>query len=189
MNFSRDPDSWGPAMWQSLHCMAHHLPSKVPLETQKSFQAMVESLPQLLPCKACGDHLRQHLADDPVGPNLGTRDSIEQWLIRLHNAVNVQTGKRVLSQAEAVLANDEMCGPAGRLHMTDHDSTAHVAEAEQVLPKTAVSASLHWLLALLLPPRALQQIRIEHMPRKQLTLRQCRDFLPDVHSVLHEGGC
>merc|ERR1719230_862583 len=112
MDLSRDPDSWGPSMWRSLHCIAHHMPPRLPGESQESFKAMVNSLPQLLPCKVCGDHLKQYLAEDPVNSHLGTRDDMEQWLVRLHNKVNLGIGKPALSAAEAFQSIDGDCGDA-----------------------------------------------------------------------------
>merc|ERR1719161_2583932 len=91
VDLSKDPASWGPSMWRSLHCIAHHLPPRLPGESQESFKTLVESLPQLLPCKVCGQHLTQHLVEDPVTNHLATRDDVEQWLVQLHNKVNQET--------------------------------------------------------------------------------------------------
>eukprot|EP00439_Symbiodinium_sp_Y106_P038423 s1177_g4.t1 len=61
------PSSWGPALWKSLHCMVHSMPASLPPEQQHSFEAMMNSLPSALPCNSCGEHLQQHLNDDPLG--------------------------------------------------------------------------------------------------------------------------
>ncbi|OLQ09042.1 putative FAD-linked sulfhydryl oxidase [Symbiodinium microadriaticum] len=103
------PSSWGPAMWKSLHCMVHSMPASLPPEQQHSFEAMMNSLPSALPCNSCGEHLQQHLHDDPVAPYLGTRDSLERWLVRLHNTVNHETGKAVVPEPEALANIDKMC--------------------------------------------------------------------------------
>ena len=118
----------GPAMWKSLwafeakislfgrHCMVHNMPQSLPADQQRSFGDMMSSLPSVLPCSSCGDHLRQHLLDDPPGPHLAYRDDLERWLVRLHNTaacllalgclaaleVNLETGKAPVPEAEAV---------------------------------------------------------------------------------------
>ncbi|CAJ1383236.1 unnamed protein product [Effrenium voratum] len=103
------PSAWGPPMWKSLHCMAHGMPDTLAPEQQRSFEEMMNSLPKVLPCSSCGDHLRQHLQDDPVAPHLGTRDDLEHWLVRLHNTVNSDTGKAPVPEAEAMAGIQKMC--------------------------------------------------------------------------------
>ena len=104
------PSVWGPAMWKSLHCMVHNMPQTLPPDQQRSFQDMMDSLPSVLPCSNCGDHLRQHLHDDPPTPYLATRDDLERWLVRLHNTVNLETGKAPVPEAEAMANINKMCG-------------------------------------------------------------------------------
>lgn len=99
MDLLEAPAVWGPAMWKSLwapqeakisffhrrHCMVHNMPQSLPADQQRSFEDMMTSLPSVLPCSSCGDHLRQHLLDDPPGPHLAHRDDLERWLVQLHN--------------------------------------------------------------------------------------------------------
>merc|ERR1711862_338430 len=68
-----NPEDWGPRTWNFLHCLAHKLPDKVPLDAQRNLQVFIKSLPDNLPCGACSSHLRDHMTVDPVDSHLGTR--------------------------------------------------------------------------------------------------------------------
>lgn len=103
------PSAWGPAMWKSLHCMVHNMPQTLPPDQQRSFQDMMDSLPNVLPCNSCGENLRHHLHADPPTPYLSSRDDLERWLVRLHNTVNVATGKAAVPEPEAMANINKMC--------------------------------------------------------------------------------
>mmetsp|Transcript_105685 Transcript_105685/g.187946 ORF Transcript_105685/g.187946 Transcript_105685/m.187946 type:complete len:244 (-) Transcript_105685:2-733(-) len=106
---SADPNDWGSHAWTMLHCMARHLPAQIPPEQQKSFQDLIMSLPQLLPCKMCGNNMRRHLLENPLDSHLATRKEVELWLIHLHNQVNKELGKPLLSDADGLRAADAAC--------------------------------------------------------------------------------
>jgi hypothetical protein len=57
---------------------------------------------KLLPCVKCRVHYRQYLKASPIEYHVDTRNELVRWLIDLHNKVNAQTGKRILSYEEAV---------------------------------------------------------------------------------------
>ena len=63
-------------------------------------------------CKVCGDHLKQHLEEDPVDDHLTTRGDVEEWLINLHNKVNETIGKPEVTAEEAYQSIDGQCGEA-----------------------------------------------------------------------------
>eukprot|EP00746_Dinoflagellata_sp_MGD_P004713 gnl/MRDRNA2_/MRDRNA2_109110_c0_seq1.p1 gnl/MRDRNA2_/MRDRNA2_109110_c0~~gnl/MRDRNA2_/MRDRNA2_109110_c0_seq1.p1 ORF type:complete len:322 (+),score=49.44 gnl/MRDRNA2_/MRDRNA2_109110_c0_seq1:67-1032(+) len=114
---SKNPATWGPQAWQFLHCAAQNLPDEVPLDGQQSFEAMVQSLPQLLPCASCGNNLRRHLMEEPIHPYLGTRNSVQRWLVRLHNKVNAELGKPILPEGQALDLAAQSCAPkAANVH-------------------------------------------------------------------------
>lgn len=106
----KNPALWGPQAWKFLHCLAQSLPEQVPPAGQQSFEAMIQSLPQLLPCPSCGSNLQRHLLEDPIKPNLGTRTDVQRWLVRLHNKVNAELGKPVMPEAQALAAVASACG-------------------------------------------------------------------------------
>merc|ERR1740117_1427525 len=172
---SSDPASWGPSMWRSLHCIAHHLPPRLSDESRQSFQAMVETLPQLLPCKVCGQHLKEYFRDDPVTSHLDTRDHVEQWLVQLHNKVNLGTGKPALSQAQAVQAITGQCGESPTAADLRQETLA--AAAETPISLGAISqASGSWFLALAPPPRGSERTA----PHSKAATSRHAEFFPSV---------
>jgi len=160
VDYSRDPASWGPAMWRSLHCIAHHLPPKMSGDSQHTFKSLVETLPSLLPCKVCGQHLTQHLREDPITGHLDTRDHVEAWLVKLHNKVNAETGKPALSHEEAMGSITGQCGESpSASELQQENAAAHDAAIQALqtgmgpLVRQAVAqASANWFLGLVGPP-------------------------------------
>ncbi|CAK9043750.1 Putative FAD-linked sulfhydryl oxidase 347L [Durusdinium trenchii] len=146
------PATWGPAMWKSLHCLVHNMPQHLPPEQQRSFEDMMTSLPSTLPCGSCGDHLRQHLHDDPPTPYLATRDDLERWLVRLHNTVNVETGKAPVSESEALTNINNMCACT--------DAAAPQAPGEE-MPATMASMGWAWPALLCRPCAGLRKVAQE----------------------------
>ena len=70
----------GHEVWVDLHAMVHF---GVPLGP------LMESVKRSYPCQSCRKHLLHHLAHDvpPMGKNE------EQWLVDVHNTVNLDLGK------------------------------------------------------------------------------------------------
>lgn len=125
---SHDPEVWGPPAWRFLHCMSRSLPDTLPLEMQRSFEHLMRSLPHVLPCKPCGENMLRHLADDPVGQHLGTREEVQRWLYHLHNAVNADLGKPLLTDAEAARVACAGAG-SGDSAIAAQSLVGHVAQA------------------------------------------------------------
>lgn len=98
----RNPQVWGPPTWFFLHSMTLSLPKEVPAERQLALKAIMENLPQVLPCPPCGQNLAKHMEKVPIEPHLGTRDSLVRWMVDLHNMVNRDIGKPELTQEEAL---------------------------------------------------------------------------------------
>lgn len=86
------PKCWGPALWQSLHSMAHAFPEKPSAEEQRQARNFAEALGYVLPCERC----RKHYQDlySKFGQSLElSREDMEDYYFQVHNAVNLATGK------------------------------------------------------------------------------------------------
>ena len=97
-----NPSVWGPPLWYRLHMMTFEYPE---VATQKDKVMAInyfKEVEKLLPCVKCRVHYRENLEANPIQYNVDTRDELVRWLIDLHNKVNVQTGKRILSYDEAI---------------------------------------------------------------------------------------
>jgi hypothetical protein len=87
------PSRWGSSAWTFIHYVALGYPRKPTPRDIDDYAAFFTSLPYILPCKACRDHMQDHLVDMPIGDALAAgRDAIFEWTVQLHNAVNVSLG-------------------------------------------------------------------------------------------------
>ena len=91
-----DPNIWGPSGWFFLHAVTFYYPNK-PTNIQKEDAIhFFESLRNLLPCEVCKNNYEKHLEEHPIRENVGNRNELIQWLVDVHNAVNIETGKPIL---------------------------------------------------------------------------------------------
>ena len=51
------------------------------------------SLKNVIPCMKCRTHYEQHISELPIRSFLETRDSLIDWLYKIHNKVNESLGK------------------------------------------------------------------------------------------------
>jgi len=100
-----NPEIWGPKAWEFLHTLTFSYSEEPTPQEQQSALNLFNSLPDMLPCKLCGDHCRQNLIDLP--PQVQNKDSLSRWLVDFHNMVNEQTNemngtnKRLITYEEA----------------------------------------------------------------------------------------
>lgn len=98
------PHVWGPLLWVFLHILGTNYPSDTQIresskETRtriKSYKMFFKSLPGILPCKSCRNHLQENFKllgfSDQVFAN---RQSLSRFVFKLHNLVNSQLKKPV----------------------------------------------------------------------------------------------
>jgi hypothetical protein len=100
-----DPNVWGPSMWRFLHCTALAYPEQGTPDSAEAFKQFVHSLGDVLPCPTCSANYARHLDELPVEPFLeggGGRAQVFEWTVRLHNLVNQDIGRPVMSAREAM---------------------------------------------------------------------------------------
>ena len=51
------------------------------------------SLKNVIPCMKCRKHYEEHISELPIRYHLETRDSLIDWLYKIHNKVNESLGK------------------------------------------------------------------------------------------------
>ena len=100
---SVSPEVFGPPLWYSLHVMASNYAERPSEERRGACEAFLSSLPAMLPCRLCEQHLRTGVADaGAVAAACQTRDSLARFLCELHNGVNARSGKDTCSCDDAV---------------------------------------------------------------------------------------
>lgn len=97
------PNIWGPHLWKSLHMITMGYPNEPTDEQKKNYKSFFENFYLVIPCSICANNYKQHLIDIPLTNNvLKNKDSLVRWVIDIHNLVNKETGKKVLSYEEAI---------------------------------------------------------------------------------------
>lgn len=98
-----DPNIWGPHAWTFLHNITLAYP-KNPTESNKiNIQKFIINMGHVLPCHKCKINFKDHLKDYPLTEKvISCRKELIEWLIDIHNCVNISNSKRVLSYTEAL---------------------------------------------------------------------------------------
>ena len=88
---------WGPQMWFTLHSITFNYPLKPTEQDKNNYKYFFTYMQYVIPCTICQKNYIRHLKESPVEYNLNSREKLVKWLIDLHNMVNGETGKKLLS--------------------------------------------------------------------------------------------
>ena len=89
---------WGPKFWEVMHMVSFSYPHHPTLEEKNAAYNFYTSIAYLLPCKLCGQHCKENILENP--PNVNSKYDLIKWCLDLHNMVNKQTGKSLLTYNE-----------------------------------------------------------------------------------------
>lgn len=106
-----DPNIWGKHGWKFIHFVAQGYPNEPSQEQKLHYKNFLNSIQHILPCSLCKDHYSQNLINNPIDDTvLRNKNSFLNWTVKLHNIVNMQTGKEVIPHDKAVnLIVDDSC--------------------------------------------------------------------------------
>ena len=90
---------WGPIYWKFLHGIVKHKHNK---QHHGRFVYIMNALAFILPCSICRSNYLLKLIDSPV-PQKESKETLQRWLVSLHNEVNRDLGKPILPYTKAVL--------------------------------------------------------------------------------------
>ena len=88
---------WGSHLWFSLHTITFTYPLIPSLEDKQQFKNFFISLKDVIPCSICQKNYKRHLKEFPIENHLNNRKDLVIWLIDVHNMVNSEIGKKVMS--------------------------------------------------------------------------------------------
>lgn len=95
------PSIWGPYVWTSVHMIALGYPEK-PSDTDKlNYKTFFSSLGNVVPCTTCSKNYTRHFLELPIDTFLESKKSLFTWTVKLHNIVNIETGKPIWSIDQA----------------------------------------------------------------------------------------
>jgi hypothetical protein len=98
-----DPSLWGNCGWKFIHSVTLAYPVDPTDKEMEKYYNFFTSLSNILPCGMCRNNYNNHLKKLPLTKNvLSCRNNLIRWGIDLHNVVNYQTGKKMLSYKEAL---------------------------------------------------------------------------------------
>lgn len=97
------PEIWGPHAWIMLHSITLGYPDNPSQNDKINMLNFINSLSYVLPCEKCrinlSKHLQSHRLDDNV---LSSRKNLVNWMIDIHNEVNRENNKPILTHEEAL---------------------------------------------------------------------------------------
>jgi hypothetical protein len=88
---------WGPHLWFSLHTISFVYPLKPNKMDKENYKNFFLSLENVIPCAICKKNYKRHLKEHPIDNYLDSRKNLVYWVIDMHNLVNGEIGKKILS--------------------------------------------------------------------------------------------
>jgi hypothetical protein len=126
---------WGPQMWFTLHSITFNYPLKPTEEDKNNYKNFFTYLQYVIPCTVCQKNYVRHLKESPVEYNLNSREKLVKWLIDLHNMVNGETGKKLLSYNNVIKKYEQAYQVKDLLNIDNQEKNAinkEVINAESV---------------------------------------------------------
>lgn len=95
------PSIWGPYVWTSLHLIALGYPEKPSDVDKLNYKTFISALGNVVPCTTCSKNYSRHFSELPIDKFLESKKSLFTWTVKLHNIVNIETGKPIWSIDQA----------------------------------------------------------------------------------------
>ena len=99
---------WGPHLWFSLHTMSFNYPLKPNFEDKQYYKDFFTNLQHVIPCSVCKKNYIRHLKEHPINNYLDNRSTLVYWVIDMHNMVNGEIGKKILSYEVVIKKYEEV---------------------------------------------------------------------------------
>ena len=103
-----DPNLWGPSGWYFLHSLTYSYPENPTKKEKDAAIHFFDSLGTLLPCTVCKVNYDKHFKEKNIENYVSSREELVKWLIGIHNQVNMDSGKPMVSY-ESVLNSVPPC--------------------------------------------------------------------------------
>lgn len=93
-------------MWFLLHSAAVDYPINPSYGEQREMKYLLAGLPALVPCSICRGHLRKWIMEYPIHMDsiVQTRANLFQYILDMHNSVNMRTNAEPWTFARAARA-------------------------------------------------------------------------------------
>lgn len=97
-----EPKIWGPPAWHFLHTVTFNYPEKPSYKDKSNYYDFFHNLQFILPCDICQANYRRHLKEYPISPYLDSKKTLVEWLIHIHNLVNKENNKPLMSPGNVI---------------------------------------------------------------------------------------
>jgi hypothetical protein len=97
-----EPNIWGKHAWIFLHSVSMNYPDNPSNEDRKNHKNFFENLRYVLPCEVCKKHFTQHILHNPIEPALHSKRKLVEWLINVHNQVNISLNKPTMTYDQVI---------------------------------------------------------------------------------------
>ena len=97
-----DSKIWGSYFWFTLHTVTLAYPNNPDYINKRNYNDFFLSLQNILPCKLCQKHYREHLQQYPIASSLDNKESLVKWCFNLHNTVNKSLNKPIFTYEEFI---------------------------------------------------------------------------------------
>ena len=103
MTNNLNPNLWGKYYWGTIHYTTISYP-EIPTEYDKiNTKQFLESFQYVLPCAKCKIHFAENLKKFQLTDEiLSSKEKLIKWGVDLHNQVNINTGKKVITVSAAL---------------------------------------------------------------------------------------
>ena len=96
------PTIWGPTAWMYLHLLSLSYPDNPEKKDIANHQLFLEYFGKTLPCEKCRNNYSRHLETFSLKKALESKSSYINFIWKLHNKVNEDLGKKLLSFSEFI---------------------------------------------------------------------------------------
>ena len=119
---------WGPHLWFSLHTISFNYPIKPTNNDKKDYKNFFINLENVIPCSVCKKNYIRHLKEHPINDYLDNRKKLVYWVIDMHNMVNAEIGKKILSYEIVIKKYENVYKKKILLEKTSNEAEDYSAE-------------------------------------------------------------
>jgi hypothetical protein len=96
------PNIWGSYGWKFIHYVALGYPINPTDNDKINYKNFFTNLQYILPCQKCASNFKKNITEYPIDNHLENQDTLMKWTIDIHNMVNKELNKEIISYEEAL---------------------------------------------------------------------------------------
>lgn len=113
---------WGSHLWFSLHTITFNYPLEPTTNDKEEYKQFFINLQNVIPCSVCKKNYKRHINEHPIDNFLNNRKDLVYWLIDMHNMVNGEIGKKILSYDIVIKKYEKVYGKKIKIDNNNNDN-------------------------------------------------------------------